>query len=79
MNLGLTGKVAIVTAASKGLGRACAAALAAEGAKVVIASRNQGVLEQTAHELQQKSGATVLAIPTDLLPKPWKRSGELIS
>lgn len=66
MDLGLTGKVALVAAASKGLGRACAAALAVEGARVVIASRNQEVLEQTAHELRQESAATVLAIPTDL-------------
>ncbi len=44
MNLGLHGKVALVTAASKGLGRACAQALAAEGAQIMIAARNQQVL-----------------------------------
>jgi 3-oxoacyl-[acyl-carrier protein] reductase len=66
MDLGLMGKVALVTAASKGLGRASAAALAAEGATVVIASRNQEALEQTAHEIRQASKSTVLAVPTDL-------------
>jgi 3-oxoacyl-[acyl-carrier protein] reductase len=66
MDLGLTQKVALVTAASKGLGRACASALAAEGATVVIASRNHEALEQTAQEIRQASQSTVLALPTDL-------------
>lgn len=66
MDLGLTGKIALVTAASKGLGRACALALAQEGADIVIAARNQATLEQTAQELRQASGRTVLAFPTDL-------------
>lgn len=66
MDFGLAGKVALVTAASKGLGRASAVALAAEGATVVIASRNRETLEQTAQEIRQASGRTILAIPTDL-------------
>lgn len=66
MDFGLAGKVAVVTAASKGLGRASAAALAAEGATVVIASRNRETLEQAAQEIRQASGRTVLAVPTDL-------------
>lgn len=66
MDLGLTGKVAVVVAASKGLGRASASALAAEGADVVIASRNRETLEQAAQEIRQASKRTVLAIPTDL-------------
>jgi 3-oxoacyl-[acyl-carrier protein] reductase len=66
MDLGLLGKVALVTAASKGLGRASAAALAAEGANVVIASRNRETLEQTAQEIRQGSKSIILAIPTDL-------------
>lgn len=53
MDLGLTQKVALVTAASTGLGRACASTLAAEGATVVIASRNREALEQTAQEIRQ--------------------------
>src|SRR2546430_15627653 len=66
MDFGLAGKVALVTAASKGLGRASAAALAAEGATVVIASRNRETLEQAAQEIRQSSKCTVLAVPTDL-------------
>lgn len=66
MDFGLAGKVALVTAASKGLGRASAAALAAEGATVVIASRNREMLEQTAQEIRQASRSTVLALPADL-------------
>lgn len=66
MDFGLAGKVAIVTAASKGLGRASAAALAAEGANVVIASRNRETLEQAAREIRLSSKSAVLAVPTNL-------------
>jgi 3-oxoacyl-[acyl-carrier protein] reductase len=66
MDFGLAGKVALVTAASKGLGRASAVALAAEGATVVIASRNRETLEQTAQEIRQASRHVILAVPTDL-------------
>jgi 3-oxoacyl-[acyl-carrier protein] reductase len=48
MDLGLSGRVAIVTAASKGLGRASAEALAAEGARVVLNARNEAVLTELA-------------------------------
>lgn len=48
MNLGLAGRVAVVTAASKGLGRATAVALAGEGAKVVLNARNQAALDDLA-------------------------------
>lgn len=47
MDLGLTGRHALVTAASKGLGRACAEALAAEGASVFISSRDAASIEAT--------------------------------
>lgn len=66
MNLGLHGKVALVTAASKGLGRACALALAAEGAQVMIAARNQEVLLHTAQEIEKNIGSTVVACPADV-------------
>lgn len=66
MDFGLKGKVAIVLAASKGLGRASAAALAAEGANVVIGARNQATLERTADEIRQTTGSQVLALPTDV-------------
>ena len=62
MDLGLAGKVALVTAASKGLGRASAAALAGEGASVAINSRDPERLRSTAAEL----GNDVLALPGDV-------------
>lgn len=66
MDLGLQDKVAIVMAASKGLGRACATALAAEGAQVTIGARGAQVLEKTAQEIQQTTRSRVLAVPTDV-------------
>ena len=54
MDLGLQGRTAIVCAASKGLGRACAEALAAEGVALVLNARTAGPLEQTAEELRTK-------------------------
>jgi len=51
MDLGISGRTAIVCGASKGLGRACAEALAAEGVHVVITGRNAQALEQAAREI----------------------------
>lgn len=65
MDLGLTGKVAWVGGASKGLGRACAEALAKEGAKVVITSRNASELEKTVAALREQ-GLEVAGVPADL-------------
>jgi 3-oxoacyl-[acyl-carrier protein] reductase len=66
MNLGLSGKSALVLAASKGLGKACALALAQEGANVVIGSRDFDRLETTAQELRDQTGADVRAVPVDV-------------
>ncbi len=66
MDLGLREKIAIVMAASKGLGRASAEALAAEGARVTIGARDAETLEQTAQEIQQATGSRVLAVPVDV-------------
>ena len=52
MDLGLDGRVALVMGASKGIGRAIAAALAAEGARVAMASRSQERIEQAAAEIE---------------------------
>jgi 3-oxoacyl-[acyl-carrier protein] reductase len=65
MDLGLTGRRAIVTGGSKGLGKAIAAELLAEGADVAICSRNEAELEETAAELR-KPGGTVFARPCDV-------------
>jgi 3-oxoacyl-[acyl-carrier protein] reductase len=66
MDLELTGKVAIVGGASKGLGRACAEVLAAEGAKVVMCSRNAADLERAAVAIRAKSHGDVVAHAGDL-------------
>src|SRR5262245_49575819 len=66
MDLGLTGKVAIVLAASKGLGRASAAALAAEGASVTIGARHTEELEVAAQQIREETGSSVLAVPADV-------------
>jgi len=58
MDLGLTGKWALVCAASKGLGKGCAKALVAEGVNVVITARGAEALEATAAELRAIAGAT---------------------
>src|SRR5579863_2422762 len=65
MDLGLTGRRAIVTGGTKGLGKAIAAELLAEGAQVVICSRNDAELEETAAELR-KPGGTVFAYRCDV-------------
>ena len=65
MNLGLQGKVAFVTAASKGLGKAAARSLAEEGVHLALCARSEA-LEATAAELRDETGVDVLAIRTDL-------------
>ena len=69
MDLGLTGKVALVTAASKGMGKASAMGLAAEGAKVVMCARTESDLKNAAEEIRAKTKAEVLAMPADVTKK----------
>ena len=64
MELGLKGKVAIVTGASRGIGRSIALGLAAEGCRLGICARGAERLEQTADECRA-AGAEVLALPVD--------------
>ncbi len=66
MDLGLQGKVALVTAASKGLGKAIAWELAREGCRVAICAREQTTLDATAEEIRHATGAEVLALPCNV-------------
>src|SRR5580704_19002663 len=66
MDLGLNGKVALVGASSKGLGRACALALASEGARLTMCSRTGADLDAAAADIRRETGAEVLAVPADL-------------
>jgi 3-oxoacyl-[acyl-carrier protein] reductase len=66
MNLGLTGKVALVAAASKGLGRAVAEELAAEGAHLVLCARTDETLQQTCAAIREATGVRVLGVAADV-------------
>lgn len=66
MDLGLTGKVAFVAAASKGLGRAIAEELGAEGAELAICARSPDALGETATLIGKATGRDVLGLPGDV-------------
>jgi 3-oxoacyl-[acyl-carrier protein] reductase len=66
MDLGIRGRKAIVCAASEGLGRACALALAREGVDLVLNARRPEVLEATATEIRHGTGVVVTAVPGDI-------------
>jgi 3-oxoacyl-[acyl-carrier protein] reductase len=66
MDLQLAGRVALVNGASKGIGRAIAAALAAEGAAVVISARHEGDITAAAAQLAAASGADVVGVAADV-------------
>ncbi len=69
MDLGIAGKKALLTASSRGLGRACADALAAEGVQVVINGLSQDNLERAAAEIESAHGVEVTAIQADINTK----------
>lgn len=66
MDLGIAGRRALVCAASKGLGKACAMALAREGVAVTITARGAEALEAAAAEIRAATGATVIAVAGDI-------------
>jgi 3-oxoacyl-[acyl-carrier protein] reductase len=66
MDLGIAGKNALVCAASKGLGKACAMSLAREGARVVIVARTADALRATADEIRAATNADVTAVAADI-------------
>ncbi len=79
MDLGIAGRVALVTASSKGLGRGCAEALAQEGAKVVICARGEAALRQAEKDLAAYS--EVLAVVADVTDPaaPARLVGEAVN
>ena len=66
MELGLTGKIALVAAASRGLGRAVAEELAREGAHLLICARGADALRETAESIRAASGVRVIEVVADL-------------
>jgi 3-oxoacyl-[acyl-carrier protein] reductase len=66
MDLGLRNKVALVAAASRGLGRAVAEELAAEGASLILCARDARALTETSNIIERNSGVQVLAVPADV-------------
>jgi 3-oxoacyl-[acyl-carrier protein] reductase len=66
MDLGIAGKSALVCAASKGLGKGCAMALAQDGVDLVITARGRDALEATAAEIRAATGAKVRTVACDI-------------
>ncbi|MBO0736986.1 MAG: SDR family oxidoreductase, partial [Alphaproteobacteria bacterium] len=66
MDLKIRGRKALVCAASKGLGRACAMSLARAGAELTITARTAADLEETAEEIRKQTGASVTAVAGDI-------------
>jgi 3-oxoacyl-[acyl-carrier protein] reductase len=77
MDLGISGKIALVAGSSRGLGRAVAEELAAEGANLVLCARNETTLTDTANAIRQATGVRVLAATADVsepaaVERVWK-------
>ncbi len=66
MDLGISGRSAVVCASSRGLGKACALSLALEGVNVVINGRTEETLHETAEELRRSSEVSVTAVVADI-------------
>jgi 3-oxoacyl-[acyl-carrier protein] reductase len=66
MELGIKGKAAIVAASSKGMGKACARGLAAEGARVAMCARTEAELKAAANEVRDETKGEILAVPADV-------------
>lgn len=81
MDLGIKGKIALVTASSRGLGRAVAEELAAEGADLVICARSESLLDETAAAITAASGVKVVSMVADIsdpaaVERVWNQTRE---
>ena len=74
MDLGIRGKTAIVCAASKGLGKGAALALAREGVNVVISARGKDVLDATAEEIRKATGVKVTTVAGDVTTEAGRKA-----
>ena len=74
MDLGIKGKTAIVSAASRGLGRGCAEALAAAGVDLVVNARSLVPLEDLAQDLRARFGVEVIAVAADITTEAGRAS-----
>jgi 3-oxoacyl-[acyl-carrier protein] reductase len=74
MDLGIRGRTALVCAASKGLGKGCAASLAREGVNLVITARGREALEQTASELRKNFSVDVKTVVGDITTEEGRRA-----
>jgi 3-oxoacyl-[acyl-carrier protein] reductase len=66
MDLGIAGRKALLTGASRGMGRACALVLAREGVEVTLVARTPGPLEDTAQAIRDETGTRVTAVAADI-------------
>jgi 3-oxoacyl-[acyl-carrier protein] reductase len=66
VELGIRGKKALLSGASRGLGRACASALAAEGVEITIVARTRDILERTGAEIAKATGVKVVTVAADI-------------
>lgn len=74
MDLGIKGRIALVCASSKGLGRGCAEALAAEGVDLVLNARGDEALQATADALRKQFGVQVTAVAADVTSEAGQRA-----
>jgi 3-oxoacyl-[acyl-carrier protein] reductase len=74
VDLGIRGKKALLSGASRGLGKACALALAHEGVEVTIVARTRDVLERTAAEIRAAAGVKVTAVAGDITTEAGRRA-----